>query len=208
MKHLSWHQLDNEAAQEALKEFLSSVSLNPERISLNGKWWVDVGVEISSTEENCLAWRTDSHVHLVQAICAIDDRNTKRITSPGSSKYARDLISHLSQVSGCQIQPGVHGQGPNEVAYLQLYCTDKSLTYRVDQGHHGKFIICDDVVKRKADKFIDNLYMLYINAADKHNAHARMEIRVPLHFAHSVLLNIDDNLLLESLVSFPAKEWW
>jgi hypothetical protein len=200
--------LDEEAAQEALKEFLWSVSLNPERVSLNGSWWVDVGVEISSGEDNCLGWRTDSHVHLAKAICGIDDSNAKRITSRRSSKYARDMLSHLPQVSGCRIQPGVRGQGPNQVAYMQLYCTDKSLTYRVDQGRHGKFITCDDIIKRKADKFLDGLYLLYINATDKHNAHARMEIRVPLQSASSVLLGIDGSLLLESLVSFPAKEWW
>ena len=207
VKHSSRHRLDNEAAREALMEFLRSVSLNPERVSLNGSWWVDVGVEISS-EENCLAWRTDSHVHLAKAICGIDDLNARRITSRRSSKYARDMISHLPQVSGCRIQPGVRGQGPNQVAYLQLYCTDKSLTYRVDKGHYGKFITCDDIVKRKADKFLDSLYLLYINAADRHNAHARMEIRVPLQFAPRVLLDIDNGLLFESLVSFPAKEWW
>lgn len=207
VKHSTGHELTVDAANEALADFLSTLFLDRERISSHGSWWVDVGIEVSSAEENCLAWRTDCHVHVVREICQIDNENAQRITRMGSSKYARDMVSHLPQVSGCRIKPGIRAQGPMEVAYLQLYCTDKSLTYRQDSGHHGKFITCDDIIKGKTYDFIDKLYALYINAVEKHNAHARMEVRVPLQFASRALLNVDFDVLYNSLVSFPAVEW-
>ena len=167
-----------------------------------------MGIEVSSSNRNCLAWRTDSHVHMVQHVCNIPGNHAKRITDIGSSKYARDLMSHLPEVSGCRISPGAQARGPYEMAYPQMYCTDKSLTYRQDQGHYGKFITCSDILSGKADKFIGGLYSLYINAIGNHNSHACMELRVPFRFASRVFLHISERVLRRSLVSFTRVEWW
>jgi hypothetical protein len=141
-------------------------------------------------------------------ICKNSASHAQRLTSVGSSQYARDMTSHLPQISGCRIEPGVQGRGPFEVAYLQLYGTDKSITYRPDQGHAGKFVTCNDVVKGKANTFIDGLYSLYLNAIDNNNAEARMEVRVPIQFALQILLDMDVDVICQGLVSFPSVEWW
>jgi hypothetical protein len=72
----------------------------------------------------------------------------------------------------------------------------KLCTEQMDLSLRNRAVVCYDV-RRKADKFLDGLYLLYANAADKHNAHARMEIRVPLQFTPRVLPGIDGSLLLE-----------
>jgi hypothetical protein len=208
VKDTTWHNLSENGAAQALEEFLTLESLDLATLKRRGRWWVDVGLEFFSDDKDCLAWRTDSHTAVVQEICQISERNAQRITSVGSSKYTRDMISHLPQVSGCRIEPGVQGQGGDEVAYLQMYCTDKSLTYRKDQGHHSKFVTCGDIVKGKADGFISSLYSLYINAIGNNNAHARIEIRVPLEFSSKVLLGFNQDIIWRALVSFPRVEWW
>ena len=206
VKHSTGHDVDD--ANDALMEFLTSLCLDYETISSSGKWWVDVAIQVASSDGNCLAWRTDQHTEVVQEICQIDTHSATRITCRGSRKYTRDMISHLPQVSGCRVRPGVRGQGVYSVAYLQLYCTDKAHTYRHDQGHHGKFLTCTDIAKGKDDKFLTSLYSLYINAIDQHSAQARAEVRVPLEFADEILLDIDGEVIYKSLVSFPAVEWW
>ena len=207
-KDSSYHSVTHNAAQQALEEFLSMEDLDLQTITSTGRWWIDVGVQVTSTDKNCLAWRSDSHGRIVQELCQVTERAARSLTSIGSSQYTRDMTSHLPQVSGCRIQPGVRAQGPYGVAYLQLYCTDKAITYRLDQGHYGKFITCRDVVKGKEKHFIEDLYGLYINAIDNNYAQARMELRVPIEFATQALVDFNTNTICNGLLLFPSVEWW
>ena len=214
VKNSSVHPLDGNAASDALVTFLKeNMLLDPEAEDLGqllgqGKWWVDVAVEVASEEERCLAWRTDSHYAVVERVTGISEHQAHRITSPGSSQYIRDMSIHLPAVSGCRISPGRHGRGTSGVEYLQMYTTDKSLIYRHDQGHHGKFVTCAELLESKGITFIDKLYNLYRNAADETHCHARLEVRVPLAHADTVLLSIDAKLLYDSLLSFSPRVWW
>lgn len=205
VKDSSFHSVTQDAADQALAEFCDGESLDP---TFKGSWWIDVGLQITSLHKDSLAWRTDSHGRIVQEIFQQTEAHARLLTSIGSSQYTRDMTSHLPQVSGCRIDPGPQRMGRYEVAYCQLYTTDKSLTYRQDQGRHGKFITCSDVIKGKANDFIDRLYSLYINAMDKNHSQARMELRVPISFASQVLLNFNVDVIRRGLVSFPSVEWW
>ncbi|KAF8950009.1 hypothetical protein BDZ97DRAFT_1771900, partial [Flammula alnicola] len=106
------------AATTAFEEFLQDHKFVQEAL-LTGDWWIDVGVEIASQDMQSLAWRTDSHFHIVKSVVKISTRHANRITRPGSSKYIRDMTSHLTAVSGCRISPGVRAQGPYDVNYFQ-----------------------------------------------------------------------------------------
>jgi hypothetical protein len=207
VKHSSFHSFDTDSADKALRSFLQESNLH-HAVFGSGTWWVDVGIEISSPEKSCLSWRTDSHFHLVEAALEISANTACRITSVGSSKYTRDLVSHMPAVSGCRITPGPRACGPYDVQYFQAYSTDKALIYCQERGHSGKFITCTEVLKGKAKNYIQNLYNLYANAIDNNNSLARLEVRVPLCYATEVLLNLDDDLLQSSLVSFTQSIWW
>ncbi|GLB33116.1 hypothetical protein LshimejAT787_0100010 [Lyophyllum shimeji] len=208
VKHSSSHSVDAECAQRALQDFIEENNLDLTSLQSSGEWWIDVGLEIASGEGNCLAWRTDSHYHVVKRALDITSDVAHRITSVGSSKYTRDMSSHLPAVSGCRISPGPRARGPFEVQYMQAYTTEKALIYRPDRGHFGKFITCADVLNGKAMKFIDDLYELYRNAIDTNCSLARIEVRVPLRHGAAVLLDLDEELLRESLVSFSRSVWW
>ncbi|KAF9470974.1 hypothetical protein BDN70DRAFT_939291 [Pholiota conissans] len=204
VKASNGHSLDLLAAEEAWSDLVLEHDIAPDA----GDWWVDVGLEITSNLKKCLAWRTDSHFHVVKDVLKISEKNAARITRPGSSKYLRDMTSHLTSVSGCRISPGARAKGPYHVKYLQMYATDKSITYRPDGKNFGKFLKGDDIIKGKADDYCRNLYELYREAIGKNYAHARIEIRVPLKFAGSALIDISVALFRDALVIFDPVVWW
>lgn len=213
VKHANTHSVSRTAARDALTSFISQNQLDPAIIRSPGSWWVDVGLEVGSTEGNCLAWRSDSHFYLVQKLLKTSVYRADKITTPGSSKYTRDMASHLTAVSGCRIAPGDLGRDAFRVGYFQAYTTDKSHTYRLDRGRYGKFITCDSILKGKAEDYVQNLYTLYRNASKNGNQSlARVEARCHVSQAAELFLNVSqanlNELLRDSLVSFPPDQWW
>ena len=210
VKHSSNHNPNSSTVEQEFNNFLNSNHLNlvADLFPDQGCWWIDVGIEIASNTQRCLAWRTDSHYKIVKTICDLSHQVAVRITSPGSSKYTRDMLAHLPGVSGCRISPGVRGQGPHGVKYVQLYTTEKSITYHPERGHYGKFITCIDIIRGKDMAFIDQLYSLYRNAIGTCYSLARLELRVPFSSASDILVDLDEDLLCHSLLSFPPKVIW
>lgn len=210
VKHSSTHSPDASTVQDKFNQFLQAnhfnfaAELNPDQ----ARWWIDVGIEIASSAQRCLAWRTDSHPAMVKNVCDLPDNVANRITRPGSSKYTRDMLAHLPGVSGCRICPGVRGQGQHLVKYLQFYMTDKSIIYHPEKGYFGKYITCTDIIRGKDMAFIDQLYSLYTNAIGSCYSLARLELRVPFSSASNVLINLDENLLRQSLFSFEPEVIW
>jgi hypothetical protein len=207
-KHGTQHSWDAESAKIALHEYLLDARI-PLVATEEGTWWIDVAVEISSDEGACLQWRTSSHFHVVQEVLRISHNHAKRITSIGSSKYARDLVSHLTAVSGCRIEPGIRACGRFQAAYVQMYTTDKAITYNPEGIHHAKSITINDAMGRtQPPSFATGLFGVYKDAVENNSSNARVEVRVPLDFADSVLLGLNINLIRDSLLSFTPGEWW
>ena len=202
------HSLDDHSVSVALREYLASIHLSANILEADGEWYIDVGVEFSS-EDHCLQWRTTSHYHMVMDVLDIPDTHASRITTLGSSKYERDIASHLPAVSGCRIEPGVRAEGPFEVVYYQQYTNEKSLTYNPEKGHHGKAITIKEAMgKTQPPKFSTDLYELYLKATDTNSSNACVEVRVPFIHATTVLLYFDQDVVNTSLLSFTRQTWW
>ncbi|KAF8871326.1 hypothetical protein BD779DRAFT_1478302 [Infundibulicybe gibba] len=207
-KHSTQHAITAASAEFAYEEFLETSQIARDEFR-TGAWWIDVGVEVASQERACLQWSTTSHYHMVKAVLGIDDDNADRITKIGSSKYARDLVSHLTAVSGCRIEPGSRAQGPLSAAYFQMYTTDKALTYAPEKHHHGKAITIEMAMggKHTCD-FILGLYNVYRNSSNENSSNARVEVRVPTDQAKTALRYLTPDVVRESLLAFPRKVWW
>ena len=102
VNHSSFHSSNTHSADMALELFLQMNDLHNVVLG-SGEWWFNIGIEISSEDKNCLSWRTDSHVHLVQAALKINNHTDSHITSIGSSKYTQDLVSHMSMVQAASL---------------------------------------------------------------------------------------------------------
>jgi hypothetical protein len=207
-KQSTRHAKNAEAAQQALEEFFDEADI-PIESSEEGEWWVDVGLEFSSGTAACLQWRTSSHVHIVKEVLGIEEDRAERITSLGSSKYSRDLVSHLTAVSGCRIEPGTQAKGHFDATYFQMYTTDKAITYNPEGIHHGKFLPMKSAMGEiQPAKFLESLFSAYASAFEKNASNARVEVRVPLAHATSVLLSYRLHVVRESLLSFTRDDWW
>jgi hypothetical protein len=207
-KHGTQHDPTSTSARNALQEYLEDAKI-PEDALEEGEWWIDVGLELMSQSQQCLQWRTDSHYHLVQHFLQIETNHAVRITRPGSSKYSRDLVSHLMGISGCRIEPGSQAEGPHGVVYYQQYTTDKSITYNPEGGHHGKAITMDQAMgKTQPPTFVTNLLELYDAAGRSNPSHARIEVRVPIRNALKVLMRWSPDIIRQSVLLFPSVVWW
>lgn len=210
-KHGTTHALEPEAAEAALKDFISDCALDFDSMTEAQLkfWWIDVGVEFSSDIEDCLQWRTDSHFHIIQHALEINESNAVRITTPGSSKYERDIVAHLTGVSGCRIRPGERAKGPFDVVYIQLYPTDKAVTYAPHGQHKGKTLEGKDAIgPTSPPAFCAGLHDLYADAASHNTSKARIELRVPFAHTLAVMLDFPDPLIRQSLLAFPPNIWW
>ncbi|EKM81398.1 hypothetical protein AGABI1DRAFT_36555 [Agaricus bisporus var. burnettii JB137-S8] len=191
-----------------LRKLFSDASLSP-HAHLQGEWWIDVGLEVSSEEGHCLQWVTAAHWKVVKEVLSIDDRDAKRITSLNSSKYSRDLSSHLTAISGFRITPGSRAEGPFGVAYVQAYTTDKTVTYGQDGIHHAKSVPAKEAFgSEQPCKSIDDIHTIYEAARKDNGSNARLEVRVPYASAIDVLLDPNECILRHALCSFTRDTWW
>ena len=208
-KNQAFHSLDPVAAEVAWKEYLLSNCLDIDNMALaEDQWWVDVAIETTSAVGQCLVFRTDSHAALVKRASHISTRHSVRVTTLGSSKYRRHPASHLTAASGFAQTDGPQSAGEYDMVCKQAYHTDKSITTRPDGHHHGKFVTGSDIIKGKADNYIDKIYDVYTTAAETNTSHARFEVRVPIKHATKVLLDFDAELLRSSLLGFDREVWW
>lgn len=205
VKHSTQHNNSDPDAMASLDEFIEDVGLS----TTQGQWWIDVGLEIHSEDELCLQWRTSSHSALVQDVLEIEDRHAIRVTTLGSSKYQRDIVSHLMAVSGCRIEPGIRAQGPYEAVYLQMYTTDKAITYNPEGRHHGKAMTVDAAMGPKQPPvFVEGILSLFTSAMKMNASNARIEVRVPLAHATTVFTALDIDQMRQHLLAFQRNEWW
>lgn len=212
VKHSTAHDFDPSGnphdPQEALEQFIIANHLDVGTLSSKGQWWIDVGLEIGSSGLRCAAWRTDSHYSIVKNICRLENDAARRIAKPGSSQYARDMISHLPAVLGCRITLGPRASGHYVVAYLHMYSTDRSLTCHIDSGHYGKSIACSEILKGKSADYVNRLYQLFLRASQACSSQARIEVRVPFRHATTVLYDLTIYKMRRSLVSISRTIWW
>jgi hypothetical protein len=106
MKHSTYHQVDVESAEYYLYDFVQSAQLSNE-VPEVGDWYINIGIKISSNQEECLQWTTATHYQVVQQALGISDQNAKRISDINPSKYSRDPVSHLTAIGGFHAIPGV-----------------------------------------------------------------------------------------------------
>lgn len=207
-KHSTFHPVDVDSAEFYLFDYVQSAQLSNE-VPEVGEWYIDVGIEISSDQEECLQWTTATHNSVIQQALHISDRNAQRISEITSSKYARDLVSHLTTISGFRVIPGVRAQGEYEAEYVQAYTTDKSIVYHPEGRHHSKFITIKEAMSvDHPAQTIEGIYSIYEEAHTANSSNAHLEVQVPYQFATQVLMEFDPEVFKNCLCSFTRQEWW
>ncbi|KAJ3563511.1 hypothetical protein NP233_g8898 [Leucocoprinus birnbaumii] len=207
VKHGYYHGVNQVAAQHFLDDFIRDCRLVNDA-HLLGTWWIDVGIEISSDVGNCVQWATGRHRDVLQQALFIPDEDADRLSLLSSSKYSRDLASHLSAVSGFRVEPG-SARGPMDAVYIQAYTTDKAVVYNPEGSHHAKFLTTSEALSQDQPcKTIEGLYDIYEQAKGANSSNARLEVRVPWRYATDALMQFDARVISSSLYIFTPEEWW
>jgi hypothetical protein len=173
----------------------------------HGTWFVDVGLEMSENHHAYL-WRTDAHARIVEALVGLPAGTAARRASPTNWVYARDITAHLMDLSGFRLPLDGNLQGNCGAQYIQVYTTDKALTYQLAQGHHSKRMSGMMGLKGNPPTFVSDLFEAFNRAANAMDVVARVELRVPLRNAPRILLGVDDAFLRHNLVVIRRDIWW
>ncbi|TFK16729.1 hypothetical protein FA15DRAFT_711465 [Coprinopsis marcescibilis] len=212
LKSASYHAHDELAAEEALEEFWGDHCVDPEALeNPQCHCWIDIGGEVSSNHPDgpkCLAWLAEAHPNLLIEVAKLSRRRANALTVVGNGKYYRDPTSHFIDLCGFRAMPGVRSQGPYKMVYCQAYQTCKSVTAIHDGNDFAKRITVNDMLTSKKATYIDNLIDLYEASQHRVVSCARIEVRVPLRYANTVMLGLNPSVFRDSLASIDVADWW
>ncbi|TEB19574.1 hypothetical protein FA13DRAFT_1718671 [Coprinellus micaceus] len=143
----------------------------------------------------------DCHTAILRDILQIPEVHAVRMTKIGSSSYAKDPVSHMSEVAGCRITPGI--------VKIQAYHTDKAVTAALGGGHYAKHISLEQLISDKDGGFLDKLFNVYEDSmAAEVVANARLEVRVPFRMHSRVYDGLEGFNWRRYLVAVPCDDWW
>lgn len=176
-------------------------------------WWIDIGLEIRS-EGRVLQWLQEGHSQLLQyCLPSQTAQGIRKILR--SKKFKIDISTLLYDLAGFRVE--VPGPGrADQVAYINVYTTDKSATYQL---HHGAFSRhrASDLLPTRISALVHDikelgiLYDLCAGARGPvHEGAARLEARIRMvpMLVPAKFRNLPRSLIDDTLVSYQAKDWW
>ncbi|KAF9222838.1 hypothetical protein BS17DRAFT_796310 [Gyrodon lividus] len=122
-----------------------------------------------------------------------------------------------NDVAGFQWHPGKHS---NMINYVQAYTTEKAISYQLHQGIFRLRKTSELLSNRACDRLLVDLdkqstilFTCTGNANKEGNnppqdGCARLEVRVPLHEASTILTRFPQRLLNQTMVQIPSRYWW
>lgn len=192
------HQHHPVDADTYLRRILNGVDTS------GGVWFVDVGFEVSE-RGRVYQWRADAHWRIIQEVTGLSERLSRRAADPTNWGYGRDISAHLLDLCGCRLT--LASDGPFNACYLQLYHTEKQLTYHHEGYHHAKHITCAMAMDKRSN-YMEDMVGAFQAALKNMDGAARVELRVPLQFATAVMPLISNAALSVCLATFEREDWW
>ncbi|KAH9851665.1 hypothetical protein C2E23DRAFT_732632 [Lenzites betulinus] len=201
---------DLEAREEALNNMLDHLNMASERNHLE-RWYVDVGMEVVRPY-HVVQWLSGAHEqllsHALPGLSPIDISHLHH-----GSLFSEDISGHLFDLAGLRCHPGARGRS-NKVAHVNIYTTDKSVTYQLHRGaftaHPVSSLYPGTLPKLLSD--INTIAKMFTQCAgasgQTQDATARFEIRVGMEKALTTLTTFPDEILRASAICIPNSIWW
>ncbi|KAF8312596.1 uncharacterized protein EI90DRAFT_3022918 [Cantharellus anzutake] len=170
--------------------------------------YVDIGIEVT-VPGHTVCWQTDGHEHMVQMIIpGWMERECHHRTQWGYDRYRQDLLAQFTDISGFRLEP-VAWHNTHSITYLNVYHTEKQLTYQLAGRSVTKELGADVILNSKApdggSKWFQGMYSLYGEAAQKKfSGAAHFEAWLPIWHVHSVLCTLPLQSLLWATLVIPA----
>jgi hypothetical protein len=211
-KGISLHDPSQEwERRDSLDQLLNFLDVTSIRLD---DWTIDVALEIRHAGR-VIQWLTTAHRRILEFVLpsADDDKISAILNS--KRQYKCDLSAQLQDLGGCRVTPGSRGRD-DDVTYINVYTTDKSPTYQLHSGVFRRRQALE-LLPASIQKLIDNIAEMAEvfgqcagNNADDNAQEgcARLEVRVPLRRANQVLLELPNDLVQASTLSFDTAIWW
>jgi hypothetical protein len=180
-------------------------------------WYFDIGTTINVTGPNgvprCAFVRRDKHAELLKHLTGKDAELCRRwvTSSTGLRCYSVDEISHLGDIAGCRLDLNNSQPSEDGVYYIQVYSTEKSVTYRLQGQSNSKRTSPKRILedwKRERDKHFIPLQTAYISASSPHDVAVRIESRVTMRGVALVHTQIPDRDLRNWLIQVENTAYW
>ncbi|KAG8691127.1 hypothetical protein FRC11_006612 [Ceratobasidium sp. 423] len=179
-------------------------------------WNVDIGTNISVTIPaeggQSLFARTDKHAEIIKHFTekTIDRSNSYVRSRSGLGCYSRDEIAHLGSVGGFRLDLSREGQLAVTL-YLQLYSSEKSVTYHLGVPCNAKRTSPTQVIGNwlhVSRHYYEALGDTFGDHSDSHNAAVRIESRVPLKHAVAVHGRLSEDDIRNWMIVIPSSAYW
>ncbi|KAG9085041.1 hypothetical protein FRC06_003758 [Ceratobasidium sp. 370] len=152
-----------------------------------GDWFLDIGTTLSGSREDedgvqhpvSLFVNPRYHPEIMNFYSGKPISVCQHWVTTGSGGYQRDEIAHLGDIAGFRID--FDEPGADRVHYLQVYSSEKSVTYHVDNLMKAKRTSPHAVLtnwKRERDAYFVPLRHAFANASASHSVAVRIESRV------------------------------
>lgn len=191
--------------------------------------WLDLALE-AYADGKIVHWRTDGHLQAIRF--GLGSPNIAAVQSlMRSNGYQLDKVATLTDVAGCRVKVSGSVSNQTDCVYIQLYGTDKELTY--NKNHAGQFSRMspkDFILKASADRNLNKMQQaaeIFTKAGYGFHAGetsdddedifrqqlgaARIEVRVPVTTADDVaflgnLPTLNDSMSM--LCMFDPEDLW
>jgi len=195
---------DRVAHRDALRAFIDV--LDAEEIDLT-HWFVDIGCELQSPGQ-VLWWRKDAHWRVISHCLGLEPAEAQEIAS--SSRLCKDAPCQLSDIAGFRLETNSRDRRYTQIAYMQAYNTEKSVTYSLTQGSNCKQLSLEDIANdpKATQHYAEAIAAAFKAAEDTHDGNARIEARVPLTRVHHEILTMDSTKWAPLLIALPRPSWW
>ena len=215
-KHLPNDRLDAQLQRDQFLAFINVSELDES--------YLDIGIEIS-TPGKCILPLKRGHSKLLQWAMGPDvSIETAEILTTTKKRFCVDYTSTLHEVAGFRCRPS-DGQtaNPHRIKYVNVYSTDKGLTYQLHKHGLYRKLSAADILPDKIDKtlkVIQDVAMQYRIASTPDslvNGATRVEMRVALECdAFGDVTDMDfekwpglpDDLLPIACNAIKSSHWW
>ncbi|KAG7443832.1 uncharacterized protein BT62DRAFT_1008490 [Guyanagaster necrorhizus] len=167
--------------------------------------FVDVALELS-VKEGAVMWHSDGHAVALQRLLQMHQTEANKWTRFSYYNYKRDTCAHLTSVTGCHITTHTTPLRQFNATFVQMYTTDKCLTYDMRASNNAKFVTAVNLMKKSKytyNEFLGKLYGVFADAAWHNDVHARIEARVPLANAEDVFADVPVASFLDLMYCVP-----
>ena len=199
-----WRSLEDQL------EFLDLTTVNPRN------WYIDVGLEVH-LPGHVLQWLEDAHLRLLKFGLPTQAENLPESLSTllnDRRNFKLDRVAQFKEFAGFRCTPCTRGQS-DDIAYLNVYTTDKEPTYQLHSGSFRKHL-ASELLPFKSNKILNDVTAMSkvygqcmgSEGRTPNEGCARFEVRVGLEHAADAVSTMSSITMRGSLVAIPVNLWW